>query len=178
MSYLGNPINSVAFIPLSVPTTQEEAAALFEYRDGALYWKTNRGYSKVMDKPVGSKTANGYLESKINGKGFKVHRMVFLLHHGWLPEMVDHIDGDRTNNAIENLRAATAQNNKFNQKLYKCNTSGVKGVSWNKEHNKWSAQISYNRRKKFLGRYDTVEEAAEVVDLARRMVHQEFARAA
>jgi len=174
MSYIGNQPTTVA----SVPNTQEEALALFYYKDGVLFWKNNQGTYPTKDKPVGSKTKNGYMESKICGKGFKVHRMAFLLHHGWLPKMVDHIDGNRENNKIENLRAADAQSNKCNQKIYCSNTSGIKGVCWSKERCMWKAQINYNKKRKHLGYYENINEAAEFVELARQMTHQEFARTA
>ena len=75
--------------------TKELAESLFYYKDGVLYWKDNRGYCHTKDKPVGSVTKAGYFESKLNLKTFKVHRVVFLLHHGYLPEVIDHIDGNK-----------------------------------------------------------------------------------
>lgn len=154
--------------------TKELAESLFYYKDGVLYWKDNRGYCRTKDKPVGSLTKSGYFESKLNKKPFKVHRVIFLMHNGYLPEHVDHIDGNRSNNKIENLRAATPSQNKANQIIYKNNTSGVKGVYF--KHKKWGAQISYSGKRKYLGLFDTIELASEFVDLARKMVHQEFAR--
>ncbi len=153
---------------MSFPTTKDEANSLFEYKDGVLYTKP---------KPIGSVTGNGYLESKVAGKPFKIHRMIFLMHHGYLPEIVDHIDGNPLNNKIENLRAATPSQNSYNQRIYKTNTSGVKGVCWDKARNRWTTQISYNRKKRHLGYYEDFDEAVEVVDLARQLVHKEFARA-
>lgn len=158
--------------------TKELAESLFYYKDGVLFWKENRGTYPTKDKPVGAVSKSGYLESKIKLKPFKVHRVIFLLHHGWLPKMVDHIDGNRTNNAIENLRASDAQTNKCNQKIYKSNTSGVKGVYWKKSLGVWGAQISYECKKRHLGYYANMNEAAEIVDLARQMTHKEFARSA
>jgi hypothetical protein len=156
--------------------TKELADSLFEYREGMLFWKEDRGYCKIKGKKVGSVTKAGYFESKLNGKCFKVHRAIFVMHHGYIPEQVDHIDGNRQNNSIENLRPATPFQNKCNQAIYKSNTSGVKGVY--RKNNKWATQINYNGKRKNLGTFNTIEEASEFVDLARQMVHQEFARAA
>ena len=154
--------------PPSLPTTKEEALALFEYKDGVLYSKP---------KPIGSVTGNGYLESKVGKRPFKIHRMIFLMHHGWLPEVVDHIDGNPLNNNIDNLRAATFAQNSYNQKIYKSNLSGIKGVFWCNALKKWQGQISYDKKKYFLGYFENINEAAKVVDEARKLGHKEFARA-
>jgi hypothetical protein len=158
--------------------TKELAESLFYYKDGVLYWKDNRGYCHTKDKPVGSVTKAGYFESKLNLKAFKVHRVIFLLHHGYLPEVVDHIDGNRQNNHIDNLREATPSQNKCNQKIYRNNTSGVKGVYFKKETNKWNAQINYNGKRKHLGTFESFVLASEFMDLARQMLHKNFARTA
>lgn len=175
MAYIGNPIYQSA--SKKEWMTKELAESLFYYNDGVLYWKKNQGTYPTKDKPVGAVTKAGYFESKINLKPFKVHRVVFLLHYGYLPDVVDHIDGNRQNNNIKNLRAATAGENKCNQKIYKSNTSGVKGVCFNKRTKKWVGQINYNGKRKCLGSFDSIDLAAEFVDLARQMVHKEFARA-
>ena len=156
----------------------EEAQSLFYYREGVLYWAVDRKSNKVKDQPVGNLSPHGYFETKVNNKSVKVHRIIFLLAHGYLPENVDHIDGNRSNNHIENLRAATMAQNKYNQKLYKSNKSGVKGVYWDKYNHKWAAQISHNKKVHYLGTFDDINEAAKVVDMARQKLHKEFARAA
>ena len=156
--------------------TKELADSLFYYEDGVLFWKEDRGVNLVKDKPVGNVTKTGYYESKLNKKPFKVHRAIFVMHHGYLPEQIDHIDGDKKNNDIANLRAATPAENKANQVIYKNNTSGVKGVYL--KNNKWNAQINYAGKRRYLGAFNTIELASEFVDLARSMVHQNFARAA
>lgn len=158
--------------------TKELADSLFEYKDGNLYWKENRGYCKTKGKQVGSVTKAGYFESKLNGKPFKVHRVIFLMHHGYLPAQIDHIDCNRQNNRLENLRPATASENKVNQNIYKSNTSGVKGVCWVNRDKVWSAAISFNGTRKRLGHFKSLTEAEEVVLLARELLHGNFAKAA
>jgi hypothetical protein len=162
MPYIGNPIYQSAF----------------EYKDGTLFWKIDRGSNKVKGKPVGSVNGKGYLETKLDGKFIKVHRVVFEMHHGYAPEVIDHIDGNRQNNKIDNLRAATDGENKYNQKIYKSNTSGAKGVMWHEKYKKWRTQINYNGKRKCLGSFDSFDEACEFVALARDMVHGDFARTA
>lgn len=100
-----------------------------------------------------------------------VHRLV-ALHFIPNPEnkrCVDHIDGDKTNNKIGNLRWATHQENNMNARMQINNTSGVAGVSWYKRHSKWVVQININGKKTNLGYFATIEEATEV----RRKAAQE-----
>jgi hypothetical protein len=156
----------------------EQFNTLFEYKDGALFWKVDRKSNKLKGKPVGAINGKGYFETKLNGKSFKVHRIIYAMHHGYLPEVVDHIDGNRTNNRIDNLRVATPGENKYNQKVYKNNTSGAKGIFWNEKHKKWRTQINYSGKRKCLGSFDDFNEACEFVALARDMVHGTFARTA
>ena len=75
---------------------------------------------------------------------------------------VDHIDNDRLNNNINNLRWCTQTENSMNTSLYRNNSSGVKGVSWHKQFNKWSVRITIDGKNTHIGYYDTIEEAAEV----------------
>jgi len=89
---------------------------------------------------------------------------------------VDHIDGNRLNNTRSNLRLCTPQQNAQNRKRHRNNTSGQKGVYFNKQKRKWSAYISENGKKKVLGRYHTLEEAAEVRKLAEEELFGEFMR--
>ena len=83
--------------------TKEELHELFEYRDGNLYWKINRVTKKCIGKKAGSKCKNGYEHIQINYKYIYSHRAIFLYHHGYLPKILDHINGIRDDNRIENL---------------------------------------------------------------------------
>ena len=98
------------------------------------------------------------------------------MHHGYLPKYVDHIDGNRLNNRIENLRPATAIENAYNCKMSKNNTSGVKGVSWNKGTKKWEANINIAGVRFNLGHFETLEKAKEAIDVCRTEAHGKFAR--
>ena len=69
-----------------------------------------------------------------------------MYHHGYFPEAVDHIDGDRFNNKIENLREATHVENHYNRKVQKNNKSGSKNVCWHKLINKWSVDLTVNKK--------------------------------
>ena len=118
--------------------TQKEAQECFDYKDGILYWKFRAANRIKVGSPAGSiDPSTGYHKTYVYGKFYKTHRVIFLYHHGYLPEFVDHIDGDKANNRIENLRAATKEENCQNQKIRSTNKSGCKGVRWNSLSKKW-----------------------------------------
>jgi hypothetical protein len=96
---------------------------------------------------------------KINQKAHLAHRLVFLYHRGYLPEFIDHIDQNKLNNKIENLREITNSENQHNKGLNRNNSSGYKGVSWKRNHKKWRAGVQVNKKEIHLGYYDTPEEA-------------------
>ncbi len=143
--------------------TQERVKELFDYQeDGQLIWKIKRGGKAQAGAVAGAMTSNGYLFIRMKQKSTMAHRIVFLWHHGYLPEQdIDHIDGNRTNNRIENLREATRSQNNGNSKIARNNTSGYKGVQWCKTTKKWRSVIWINNKRKCLGRYDDIENAAK-----------------
>jgi hypothetical protein len=154
--------------------TQELVQHLFDYRDGELYWRvkpSNRVRIHIGQK-AGTLNIRGYFSTKINRKLYFNHRLIFLMHYGYLPDYLDHIDGNRVNNKVENLREATLSQNQHNRKLSKNNTSGVKGVSWQK--NKWRVQIRLNDKLKSFGSYDDLELAELVAQEARTKYHGSF----
>ena len=156
--------------------TQNRALELYEYKDGELFWKTTykTSHVKIGDK-AGSFDSKGYRQVRFEGKKVLMHRVIFLMHHGWLPDCIDHIDGNPLNNKIENLRAATFNQNSHNAKLSKANSSGIKGVSWHKRHGKWNARLLINRKMMNLGLFDSIDEAKKVVTEARMKFHGAFA---
>ena len=160
---------------MSKELTQELLQSRYEYRDGLLYWKKNHSNCKIGEL-VGAINGLGYYTTRVNGITYPVHRLIFMFHNGYLPEVVDHIDGNPLNNKIENLRSANYLTNKYNQKDYKNNTSGHKGVYWSKEHQMWKTQINFNGKRKHLGYFNDLLDASEFVALARDMVHGSFVR--
>lgn len=142
--------------------TQNKIKELFEYRDGKLYWVVSLYRQPCIGKIAGTKNGNGYMQVRVNGKIVLQHRVIFLYHHGYLPKFIDHIDHDRTNNRIENLRPATPRENQSNRRVGKNNTSGFTGVSWDRINKKFEATSRLNGKKINLGRYATAKEASEV----------------
>lgn len=101
-----------------------------------------------------------------------MHRMVM----GFPDGSVDHINGDRLDNRRANLRVCTQSGNTANSKLSRANTSGYKGVSWDKKAGKWTVTTTKDYRHVFGGYFDSKEEAAaRYAELAREL-HGEFAR--
>lgn len=145
---------------------------------GVLRRRVTRAPNAVAGQIVGSKDSKGYLHVNILGRFYRVHRIIFLLHYGYDPDThIDHVDCDRLNNRPENLRPATDQQNAGNvSRLFKHNTSGYRGVSFNKRSGKWHAQIKLFGKQTYLGRFDTPEEAAATYNEAARKHFEEFAR--
>lgn len=125
----------------------------------------------------GSLKKDGCIHIKIDGKMYLAHRLVFLLETGSFPkEMVDHIDGNRSNNARSNLREATRAENSRNSKVRVTNILGIKGVGFHKVTGKYIVQLRIGGRQVHLGLYEDIELAILVATEARNKYHGEFAR--
>jgi hypothetical protein len=157
--------------------TQSRLKDLFDYQDGHLIRKISRGRGKNSSRwsagtVVGHKAKNGYVLANVDYKTYKLHRLVWLWHHGHFPErLIDHIDGDPSNNRIENLREATYAENMQNQrKARSTNKLGVQGVY--RVKNKFRAVITKNKVSKHIGYFDTAEEAHEAYIRQKRNMHE------
>lgn len=151
------------------------ALSLFDYRDGALYWRVRKSLKTSIGDSVGWFPGSGYGRVRIDGKGYYVHRIIFLYHHGRMPKEIDHIDGNKSNNKIENLRECTKSQNQYNRKLDASNTSGIKGVYWHINSKKWIARINNRGKHIYLGCFNDIEVAEQVVRIERLRLHGEFA---
>jgi hypothetical protein len=154
-----------------------ELQRLFTYdpETGAIYAKVSATTRKA-GSLCNSSDANGYKVVFCKGRHIKAHRLAWVFFYGVQPDgYVDHINGDRSDNRIANLRCATHPQNMCNRPAPPHNTSGVKGVHHRKDNGKWRAYISVDRKRVGLGQFETKEEAEEAVKLARKQWHGEFA---
>lgn len=154
---------------------KKTVAQLFDYVDGKLIWRVSMAPNAQKGQVAGCVCDRGYLVVRIKGKQYYQHRLVFLLFNGFVPSMIDHMDGDKTNNRIENLREATqAQNNRNSRKKH-LSPSGVKGVTWRARDNRWQANIGVDNKLIHLGYFSDKAQATEAVNVARKKYHGEFA---
>lgn len=140
--------------------TQERVQELLSYRDGDLIWRVRRRGGAIAGSISGNISRGGYLQTMVDGKNYFNHRIIWLLHHGYLPENeIDHIDRNRQNNRINNLREVSHVCNMRNQKQRK-SSSNIKGVCWHKRENKWASQIVVSGKLINLGMSESLIEAA------------------
>lgn len=154
--------------------TKQRCEELFTYHDGALYRKQT-----VAGIPAGSLAGSlssaGYFHVRVDDKRQLWHRIIFLMHFGWLPPVVDHIDGDPRNNRIENLRAATSSQNQHNRKANKnCNPNG-KGLK-QLSSGSWLVRLNREGKSVFCRAFKEFELAQLVAEEARELYHGKFAR--
>jgi HNH endonuclease len=159
--------------PQDAPS-QEYLHSKFEYKDGQLYWKVATRGNRIGDK-AGCSHGDGYVSVGVDGKKLMAHRIIFCMQHGYMPELVDHINGDRKNNRIENLRAATKRQNAQNTKLRGNSSTGLKNVRWHKLEKKWQVSLRIEGKETHFGYYDDVELADLVATEARDKYFGKFA---
>lgn len=132
----------------------------FYYVDGKL---CNKGTKyRPIDKESGWINHSGYKMISFEGKQYKTHRIIFAMHYGYFPYLIDHIDRNKINNVISNLRESTKSENARNTGIKATNTSGFTGVSFDSFRNKWKAYYRTESGERILlGRYNRKEDAVE-----------------
>jgi hypothetical protein len=154
--------------------TQEFLHKMYEYRNGVLYKKPQSKRSKK-DLIAGTIRNDGYIRVSINYKLYYAHRLIYMMFYGEMPIQIDHIDGNPSNNCIENLRLANTTQNSFNKTMFITNKSGHKNVHWHKQANKWSVEIKVYNKKMYFGLFKDLELADLVAQEARNKYHKEWA---
>ena len=145
------------------------------YSDGKLLCRTRWHNRHQIGKDLATKkNANGYWLTSVLGKYYRTHRLIFLLHFGYLPKIIDHINRDKTDNRIENLRESTKTENERNRGKYQTNTTGYKGV-WRHKSGSFYVDISVDGKKHRSGPYATVEAAAHGYNEMCNQYHGKFA---
>lgn len=129
----------------------------YDPETGWMSWNGSKNWTKRGS--IGYINQYGYKVVMIDGKNYSAHRLAWLYIHGeFPPSQLDHINHDRADNRMINLRAVTNQENQMNRK-FTGNSSGFRGVYWDKARKKWAPKIKYNQVIINLGRFDTLEEA-------------------
>lgn len=138
---------------------------MFEYSDGCIYWKQSRGKAKAGKRAGCLHTKDGYRYVQYNKKLYSEHRIIWELLNGEIPEglCIDHINRDRSDNRIENLRLVTISENGFNR--------GAKGYHWNSSEKKWKAAIRLNGVTTHLGYFSSEDDARQAYLKAKNEQH-------
>ena len=150
---------------------------IFEYRNEKLYWKITPGQRARAGSEVECSPSHEYMQVQYKGKRQGIHRIVWEMACGPIPDgyYVDHVNGDRSDNRVDNLRLATKAENNWNASKRKDNTSGLKGVYWKRQIQKWGACICVFGKQKHLGFFLTAEDAYQTRVEAERFYFGEFA---
>lgn len=141
--------------------------SVLDYReDGALIWKKN-------GQAAGTKSAYGYVQITVLGELHLAHRLVWLWHTGtWPNRTIDHINGERMDNRIENLRLATMGEQAQNRGVSRKSKTGALGVWFDERRGKFAAEITVSGKRRLIGRFNTLVEAKAAYAEAKRTFHQ------
>ena len=156
--------------------TANQVRDLFEFdrSTGVIKWRVT-GPGRRLDRLAGSKDRHGYLQTRVGGRIYFNHRLVWLFVHGHWPEnVIDHINGNTTDNRIENLRDVPRKTNQENQRKAAASnkTTGLLGASLHKKTGKYVAAIQTDRKTKYLGLYATPDQAHAAYLSAKHQLHK------
>lgn len=159
--------------------------AILDYSDtGSFAWKwrsdvENKVNGRFFGRNAGHTAVNGYVHVRINGRLYRAHRLAWLWTTGeWPSGLLDHVNGDPTDNRFENLRLATDSQNGANRGPNKNNKVNLKGVCWAKRERRWRATITVQRKQSCLGYYTCPAAAHFAYIIAADRCFGEFSRSA
>lgn len=149
----------------------------YDAETGDFRWNVTRSKGRPAGSLAGGLSkATGYVKIMLNGASYPAHRLAWLYVYGrWPTNEIDHINGNKADNRVSNLREATSSQNTINRRILKSNKSGVRGVRFYPPRQKWHARIMINRTQKHLGYFDTIETAEAAYRAAQIELHGAFA---
>jgi hypothetical protein len=159
--------------------TQERLRELLRYdpRTGKFRWRVRKRSNHNPGDIAGCRVRSDFWCIHINGRRYQAHQLAWLYMKGaWGRPVIDHRDGNSLNNRWRNLRLTTRSNNAANRRRLRSNTSGFKGVVFNRQRGNWKAQITKEGRRYYLGSYATAEKAHAAYVAKARELFGEFAR--
>lgn len=149
----------------------------YDSETGIFTWRSRTGNRVHIGQKAGFLCAGGYIGITIDRQTYLAHRLAWFLVTGMWPDCeIDHENTIRDDNRWINLRQATRAQNSHNKPVNKNNTSGIKGVSWNKQAKKWDVQIRFNGKRVYFKQFKTLDEAKIAADAVRLQLHGEFTR--
>lgn len=138
----------------------KRSAETFPRKSRSSQWTANVWNKNFAGKEAFTATSRGYRVGEVFGRRCLAHRLIWLMQNGnWPAGDIDHINGNRSDNRIKNLRDVSRQENQRNCAISKNNTSGVLGVAWDATNKKWRAKIKINGKTICLGRFKEIEAA-------------------
>lgn len=160
--------------------TIERLRELLDYdpETGVLRWQVSRGRNAKAGSVAGTPNRDGYIHVKVDGVALKAHRIAWAMHNGEWPSAeveIDHVDMDKANNQIKNLRTASRNENQHNLAVRADNTSGVKGLSFRPNKRLWLGQIMLHGKNRSKSSKDRAVVEAWLIS-KREELHEEFAR--
>jgi hypothetical protein len=155
------------------PLTQEMLKEILQYDEetGLFTWRTSKARIVYPGRPAGCMNNFGYMRIGINRKSYLAHNLAWLYHYGrWPTADIDHINCKKADNRISNLREATRSQNTLNTKTHRNQTSGVRGVDWVKNRQKWMVRIQIEGVRKTIGLFPTLEDAIKARQEAEKLI--------
>lgn len=156
------------------------SAVDYDPATGSMRWKrradmSNSWNGRFPGREAGTTDKSDHIFFMIKGRRITAHRAAWAIMNGeWPTLQIDHRDTVKSHNWWDNLREATASQNRQNRGMNRNNTSGYKGVTFCKLTGRWAAAIGYNGKNHHLGRYDTPEEAYAIYCAEAKTHHREF----
>lgn len=153
-------------------------SVVYDETSGSIRWRHTTAQKRAGDI-AGYLNETGYIYIRFRSYGFlRAHRIAWIMVHGCIPDgmQIDHIDGNRANNALSNLRLATYSQNGANRDANRAKATGVKGVYRIQRTGKWKAQIKVLGKIQYLGVFDEIAEAVAAYNAAAVSYFGEYAR--